>query len=301
MSECPKGRLVERAHEAAAHNDWQKAYEALTQADASAPLSGPDLVFLANVAYAAGQLDVTIEVWERAYAESLAAGDRLAAAGAAVRVAFHLLLDTALLAPVRGWLNRAERLLEDQPEAQEHAWLAVVRNYERMLAGDFASARQWARRAIEIGSICDGAAAAIGRVAEARNMILSGEVRQGLASFNEAGVATVSGELDSLSTGIVYCELVCGLQALAQYDLAEEWTEAMERSPAVTSKWLHDFGPILARRTKRRWPVWAWRTPTVPKATRRALCWSSEPLDPCSSSSAIRFWLMPCRRSIPVA
>ena len=42
-------------------------------------------------------------------------------------------------------------------------------------------------------------------------------------------VATVSGELDPLSTGIVYCELVCALQALAQYDLAEEWTEAMER------------------------------------------------------------------------
>jgi tetratricopeptide (TPR) repeat protein len=42
-------------------------------------------------------------------------------------------------------------------------------------------------------------------------------------------VATVSGDLDPLSTGIVYCELVCALQGLAQYDVAEEWTEAMER------------------------------------------------------------------------
>ena len=42
-------------------------------------------------------------------------------------------------------------------------------------------------------------------------------------------MATVSGELDPLSTGIVYCELVCALQGLAQYDVAEEWTEAMER------------------------------------------------------------------------
>ena len=47
--------------------------------------------------------------------------------------------------------------------------------------------------------------------------------------LDEAGVATVSGELDPLSTGVVYCELVCALQALAQYDLAEEWTAAMER------------------------------------------------------------------------
>src|SRR5262245_25975045 len=28
---------------------------------------------------------------------------------------------------------------------------------------------------------------------------------------------------------MVYCELVCALQGLAQYDLAQEWTEAMER------------------------------------------------------------------------
>ncbi len=32
-----------------------------------------------------------------------------------------------------------------------------------------------------------------------------------------------------LSTGLVYCELVCALQGLAQYDVAEEWTDAMER------------------------------------------------------------------------
>ena len=43
------------------------------------------------------------------------------------------------------------------------------------------------------------------------------------------GVATVSGDLDALSTGVVYCELVCALQGLAQYDVAEEWTEAMQR------------------------------------------------------------------------
>ena len=114
-------------------------------------------------------------------------------------------------------------------ETPVHAWLAVVRNYERLLSGDFQSARQWARHAIEVGTKCDPAAAAIGRVAEARSLILDGEVSQGLGLLNEAAVAAVSGELDPLSTGIVYCELVCALQALAQYDLAEEWTAAMER------------------------------------------------------------------------
>ncbi|HYH40390.1 MAG TPA: hypothetical protein VD867_00285, partial [Burkholderiales bacterium] len=87
----------------------------------------------------------------------------------------------------------------------------------------------WARRAIEAGTGHDPAAAAIGRVAEARSLILQGEVTRGLALLNEAAAAAVAGELDPLWTGLVYCEVVCALQALGQYDLAEEWTTAMER------------------------------------------------------------------------
>ena len=157
------------------------------------------------------------------------AGDQVAAAGAAVRVAMHLLFDTALMAPVRGWLARAERLLEGQGETPAHAWFAVVRTYERMLTGDLPERPAVGAACHRGGLECDPAACAIGRVAEARLLILDGDVQQGLALLDEAGVATVSGDLDPLSTGVVYCELVCALQGLAQYDVAEEWTEAMER------------------------------------------------------------------------
>ncbi len=221
--------LLARARHAVSRGEWRQAYDLLVETDAQSPLSAPDLALLADMAYAAGHLDVTIAAWERAYGQSVQVGDRLAAAGAAVRLAMHLLFDTALMAPVRAWTKRVERLLEGQDETPIHAWLAVVRNYERLLSGDFEAARQWARRAINTGASCAPAAAAIGRVAEARSLILEGNVSQGLGLLNEAAVAAVSGELDPLSTGIVYCEVVCALQALAQYDLAEQWTEAMER------------------------------------------------------------------------
>jgi tetratricopeptide (TPR) repeat protein len=229
MSDGAGRGLVERARDAAALNDWRQAFDLLTEADTDGLLAPTDLPVLGEVAYAAGHLDVTIEAWERAHAACLQAGDQVAAAGAAVRVAMHLLFDTALMAPVRGWLARAERLLEGRGETPAHAWFAVVRTYERMLTGDVPGARPWARRAIEVGSTCDPAACAIGQVAEARLLILDGDVQQGLALLDEAGVATVSGDLDAFSTGVVYCELVCALQGLAHYDLAEEWTEAMER------------------------------------------------------------------------
>jgi tetratricopeptide (TPR) repeat protein len=229
MSDVAGPGAVERARSAAAVGDWHDAFALLVGADADSPLAPSDLVLLGEVAYAAGHLDATIEAWERAHAAYMRSDEVVAAAGAAVRVAMHLLFDTALMAPVRGWLARAERLLEGRDEAPAHAWFAAIRANERMLSGDLPGARQWARIAVEIGSRRDLAASAIGGVTEARLLILDGQVRRGLALLDQAGVAAVSGSLDPLSTGAVYCELVCALQGLAHYDLAEEWTEAMER------------------------------------------------------------------------
>ena len=102
MSEATQTTLADQAREAARRGEWQHAHDLLIEADARTPLSGPDLPLLAEVGYAAGRLDATISAWERAHAQSVRAGNHLSAAGAAVRVALHLLFDTALVAPVRG-------------------------------------------------------------------------------------------------------------------------------------------------------------------------------------------------------
>lgn len=221
--------LVEQGRTAAATADWARAFDLLVRADQHSRLTIDELGLLADVAYAAGRLDVTIVAWERAHAEAVRAGDSLAAAGAATRVALHLLMDTALMAPIRGWVRRAERLLEGYDATPAHAWVALIKSYDRLMRGDLHGARAWAASAIVAGSICNPAAAAIGRVAEAHAVILQGDVRHGLDLVDEAGVATISGELDAVSTGMLYCELVCMLQGLGQHDLAEEWTEAMEQ------------------------------------------------------------------------
>jgi hypothetical protein len=235
MDDLVGTELLEQGRAAAIRSDWPRAYDLLVRADLHTRLPFEDLGLLAQVAYASGHLEHTTEAWERAHTQAVQAGDPIAAAGAACQVALHLLMDTALMAPVRGWVRRAERLLEGYDDTPVHAWVAVITSYERLMMGDLPHAREWAGRAVAVGSICNPAAAALGRVAGAHAVILAGEVSRGLDLVEEAAVATVSGELDVISTGMVYCELVCMLQGLAQYDLAEEWTEAMER-------WRHGSG-----------------------------------------------------------
>jgi tetratricopeptide (TPR) repeat protein len=223
-------RLLDAGRAAADRCDWDAAYQTLREADHVSRLGFEDLALLAEVAYATGDLDATIEAWERAHADRLAADDLVSAAEAATRIAMHLMMDTGLMAPVRAWTKRAERLLEGRDVAPVHAWLAVAKTYERLLSGDFWTAENWARQAATIGAEQGVPAAhAMGRVAEARGAILAGDVQRGLDLLDDAAVVAVSGEVDPLTVGLLYCELVCAWQGLAQYDRAEEWTEAMER------------------------------------------------------------------------
>ena len=132
MAEPADITLLDRARDAAGRGDWRLTYELLAPADAATGLGGPALELLAMSAYASGHVDVTIDAWERLHTEAIRGGNHLAAAGAAARVALHLLFDTALLAPIRGWVARAERLLDGHADTPVHAWLAVVRSYEQI-------------------------------------------------------------------------------------------------------------------------------------------------------------------------
>lgn len=218
-----------RAQAAMDRGDWQGALEPLLSLQGNRPLSSAELELLAQAAYGSGDLEGAVEAWERLHTRGTASGDIQGAARAATTVALLLMVDTGLMAPVRGWATRAERLLADQPESDTNAWLAVVHTYERFMSGDMSQAGHWARRAIDLGDRHDAPApAAIGRLATARLAILDGHVDEGLHLLDEAATATMSGELDPFSVGIVYCELICAMQGLAQYDRAEQWTTAME-------------------------------------------------------------------------
>jgi tetratricopeptide (TPR) repeat protein len=218
------------AREAISRGDWLLAYEVLAKVDATEPLSPPDLMLLAEGAYGAGYLEATLDALERAHATSLESGDRLGAGAAAARLAMHLLIDTGLLAPVRAWIRRSERALEGLDETAVHAWLAVARACERMLAGDFAGGRDRAQEAIDVGDRqAETGAATFGRNVYARCLIFDGEIERGLGLLDDVAVCLLTGEIDPLTTGLLYCEVVCAWQGVARYDKAEEWTDAMER------------------------------------------------------------------------
>jgi hypothetical protein len=184
----------------------------------------------AEAAYAAGELELSIGSWEDLYSLRLREGADADAAWAAGMVAMFLMIDTGLMAPVRGWLRRAERLLADHPEAPAHAVVAMTRTYERVMCGDPEGAMGAAGLSIELGRrFAVPAAVTIGQTASGRVLIAQGQVAEGLELLDEVALQLMSGDVDPLTAGMMYCELICAAQGLALHDRAREWTEIMER------------------------------------------------------------------------
>ncbi|MFP3899751.1 MAG: hypothetical protein ACLFXM_02770 [Acidimicrobiia bacterium] len=222
--------------------DWQGALDLLDASgtDARTPAG---LELRAQAAYGNGDFEAAVGAWEDLHSLLVLQGDAAEAARAAAMVAMYLMMDTGLMAPVRGWLRRAERLLAGHGETPAHALIAMVRTYERFMCGDMDSARGHAARAIELGDrLGVQPAVVIGRVASARTEIYAGDVQRGLDLLEEVGALLMSGDVDPLTTGMMYCELICAAQGLGRVDLAREWTDVMEH-------WRHGvaFGGINGR------------------------------------------------------
>lgn len=189
--------------------------------------AGLELIALA--AYGDGQFERSVAAWEQRYELCASEGDVDDAARSAAMVAMYLMMDTGLMAPVRGWLSRADRLIADRPDSPAHAIIAMTRTYERFMCGDMSAARTQSSLAIELGERLDvQPAVVIGRVCAARVTIFEGDIESGLAQLDEVGALLMSETVDPLTTGMMYCELICAAQGLALHQRANEWTDVMD-------------------------------------------------------------------------
>ncbi len=224
---------LEAAQVAVARGEWQHALDELRECESQQPGTVADevLELRAAAAYGAGDLEATLGAWETLHANRASSGDHAGSAWAASMVALHLLIDTGLMSTVRGWLRRAEREVAEVVEPLPvHAVIAMVSGYERFFSGDAVAAEGDAQRAIELGERLGVLpAVVIGRTAIGRLRILSGAVEEGLALLDEVAVHLMTGDVDPLTTGMMYCELICAVQALGLHDRAREWTEVMDR------------------------------------------------------------------------
>jgi class 3 adenylate cyclase len=215
--------------EAARRRAWRDAYELLRGADTDERLTPADLEQLAESAWWTGHLEEAMTVRERAYTVNAEAGDEIAAGRVAVKLSMDNLA-RGKLTVAQGWLARAERLLGSGDELQ-HGYLALVRAlHAREAAGDIDTALAQLERAQNLARrFGDRNLASLALAFNGSLLVRSGAVNEGLAQLDEATAAAVSGELEPLAAGIVYCVTIDSCQALGDCGRAAEWTDEANR------------------------------------------------------------------------
>src|ERR1700682_5896707 len=114
---------LESGREAMRRHDWQEARHLLTDADAAGQLDGEGLRQLGKANYWCADTAGCLDAFERSYAAFLAAGERRSAAKVAIMLRRANLNMRGDAAAARGWLQRAERLLEGDSESVELGFL----------------------------------------------------------------------------------------------------------------------------------------------------------------------------------
>jgi class 3 adenylate cyclase len=229
MSQVIDRSPLEAGREAIARHQWRDGYELLREADKADDLAPDDLKILAEAAWWSGRLEECISARERAFSRYLEAGRYADAA----TMALHLFTDyqaKRAASIAEGWYQKAERLLQPLPESVVHGHLAVQRAFRALLGGDLDEARTAAEQALELGMrYGDRDVQAFGLLFAGTALINRGEVDPGLKMLDEATVAAVSGELDPLTSGVIYCVAISTTAQMADYDRAGQWTEASTR------------------------------------------------------------------------
>ena len=216
-----------RGREAFGRREWQSARDRLTAPDL-AELEPADLRALSTAAYLVGDTETSVRALQRSFEVHTDGGESRAAARDALELTF--ILDAlGNEAASRGWLARAERVLESEPEdVPERGFLQMHQMFHHIFSDQFEAGFELAVKVTEAGRRHhEGDLVAIGLVCQGRMMLYSGRVPDGLGLLDEAMAGVAAGEVSPIMVGRVYCTMIDACQELNDYRRMTDWTRLL--------------------------------------------------------------------------
>ena len=224
------GDGIGRARDAFNKQAWRRAYDELSAAAVAEPLEVEDLERLASAAYLAGLSDESRAAWVSAHEKCAHVGDVARAARCAFWLAFAL-LNAGDLARGGGWVDRAQRLLDDRRlDCVERGYLRYAAALRAAFSGEVEAGHEAFHAAAEIGVLFhDPELAALARIGEGRCLIALDRLDEGVALLDEGMVAIEAHDVSAIAIGDSYCTAIEGCTELFDVRRAHTWTAALSR------------------------------------------------------------------------
>lgn len=205
---------------------WREAYDLLAEADAEDGLAIEDLERRAIAAHLLGA-DEYANLWARAHAECVRAGDVARAARCAFWLAYGL-LDHGEVARGNGWLGRAAKLI-DGLDCVEQGYLLVPQGIA-CFAEDPAAALERFAAATGIGErFGDAGLSALGRMSQGQALIALDRWAEAIPVLDAAMVAVSTDDIPPVVAGNVFCGAIDACRGVFDVVRTREWTIALTR------------------------------------------------------------------------
>jgi DNA-binding NarL/FixJ family response regulator len=222
-------QTLDRGRKSLQNQAWRAAFDQLSAADRDVPLEPVDLEQLSKAAHLIGEQNASVDLLARAHQGFLSRGETRRAARSAFWLGFISLV-SGEPAQASGWLSRAERLLDDQPDCVEKGYLFLPVGYRAVHGGDAKVAFRAFVEAAAVGErFSDSDLLTLARQGQGRALIRQGETARGVALLDEAMVAVRAGEVSAIVAGGVYCSLIDACSEIFDLRRAQEWTSALEQ------------------------------------------------------------------------
>jgi class 3 adenylate cyclase len=209
--------------------DWEAGYALLTAFEQPEQLTAQDLEALGEAAFWVGRPLECIRFRESSFALYNDAHLPCAAARVAMQLVWAYFMQHNE-AVASGWLAKAKRLLNEQPECHEHGLFADALAHLYAPQGKLEEALKEARSAFAIGQRLDDAdlqASALNT--EGAVLLRMGEIAQGTACIDESMASAIGGGLAPWTTATIYCTTISACQRVGDLRRATQWTDAAEQ------------------------------------------------------------------------
>jgi DNA-binding NarL/FixJ family response regulator len=228
-STTTRERALKQGRQSFRTQAWRAAFSQLSAANSEAPLEADDLVLLAQAALLIGRDADGSDLLASAHQAFVDRGNTQLAARCAFWIGFTLLL-SGESSKAGGWLSRASRLLEGEPDCVEKGYLLLPTGYRAVRSGDTTTAQLAFVGATAIGErFGDKDLETLGLQGQGRTLIRQGEITQGVGLLDEAMVAVTAGEVSPLNAGGVYCSVLEACGEIFDLKRAQEWTSELEK------------------------------------------------------------------------
>jgi DNA-binding CsgD family transcriptional regulator len=266
---------------------WSSGFSRLSAADREAPLEPDDLEALAGAAHLLGMDVVNAELMSRAQRGFLDCGNTRSAARCALRLGITLMINGDQ-AQSGGWLSRASRLLEAEPDCVEKGYLLLPVGYRSVYSGDGESAHAAFLQAGVIGErFHDKDLITLSLQGQGRALIRQGDIARGVTLLDEAMVAVMAGEVSSATAGGVYCSVIEACGEIYDMNRAQEWTSALEQWCKSQPEIVPYRGHCLVRRAEILQMHGAW-TDALAQARQARDVLSQPPPKPAAGAALYR-------------